>query len=111
MVPHSGIEECLELFEVAKKIMTLLVYNMEQWRVVLYAGNSEFAKVDIKRGIFQGYPLSPLVFVLAKAGQGSIRVFRKQRKHESPFIYGRFEVTQSQRERIGLVSSDNTHFY
>ena len=30
----------------------------------MWAGNSELRKVDIKRGIFQGHSLTPLVFVL-----------------------------------------------
>ena len=64
MVPHSRIKECLELFGVANTIKTLLVNSMEKWRVMLCAGNSELG-VDIKRGIFQGDSLSPLVFVLA----------------------------------------------
>ena len=38
---------------------------MEKWRVILYAGNSELGEVDIKRGIFQGDSLSPLVLILA----------------------------------------------
>ena len=38
---------------------------MEKWRVLLYSGNSELDEVEIKRGIFQGDSLSPLVFVLA----------------------------------------------
>ena len=38
---------------------------MEKWKVMLYSGNSEFGEVEIKRGIFQGDSLSPLVFVLA----------------------------------------------
>ena len=38
--------------------------SMEKWRVMLCAGNSELGKVNIKRGIFQGDSLSPLVFIL-----------------------------------------------
>ena len=35
---------------------------------MLCAGNSELGEVDIKRGIFQGDSLSPLVFLLALIG-------------------------------------------
>ena len=65
MVPYLWIKECLDLFGVAENIKTLLVNSMEKWRVMLCAGNSELGEVDIKRGIFQGDSLSPLVFVLA----------------------------------------------
>ena len=65
MVLHSWIKECLELFGVADNIRTLLVNSMEKWRVMLCAENSELGVVDIKRDIFQGDSLSPLVFVLA----------------------------------------------
>ena len=65
MVPHSWIKECLDLFGVAENIKTLLVNSMEKWRVLMCAGNSVLGEVDIKRGIFQGDSLSPLVFVLA----------------------------------------------
>ena len=37
---------------------------MEKWNVMLCAGNSELGEVEIKRGIFQGVSLSPLVFDL-----------------------------------------------
>ena len=60
MVSHSWIKECLDLFGVAENIKTFL-----KWRVMLCAGNSELGEVNIKRGIFQGDSLSPLVFVLA----------------------------------------------
>ena len=65
MVSHSWIIECLNLFGVAEIIKSLLVNSMEKWKLMLCSGNSELGEVDIKRGIFQGDSLSPLVFVLA----------------------------------------------
>ena len=63
---HSWIIECLDLFEVAENIKKrLLVNSMEMWKVMLCSGSSESGEVEIKRGIFQGDSLSPLVFVLA----------------------------------------------
>ena len=53
MVPHLWSKECLELFEVAENIKTLLVNSMEKWRVMLCAGNSEEGEIDIKRGTFK----------------------------------------------------------
>ena len=65
MVPHSWIIECLDLFGVAENIKSLLVNSMEKWNVMLCSGNSELGEVEIKRSIFQGDSLFPLVFVLA----------------------------------------------
>ena len=52
-------------FEVAENIKSLLVNSTEKWKVMLCSGNFELREVAIKRGIFQGDSLSPLVFVLA----------------------------------------------
>ena len=38
---------------------------MEKSKVMLCSGNPELGEVEIKRGIFQGDSLFPLVFVLA----------------------------------------------
>ena len=65
MVPHSWIIECLYLFRVAENIKKLLVNIMEKWKVMLCSRNYELGEVAIKRGIFQGDSLSPLLFVLA----------------------------------------------
>ena len=65
MVPHSWVIECLDLFGVIENIKRLLVNSMEKWKVMLCSGNSELVEVEIKRGIFRGDSLSPLVFVLA----------------------------------------------
>ena len=64
-VPHSWIIEYLDLFGAAENIKSLLENSMEKWKVILCLGNSEIGEVEIKGGIFQGYSLSPLVFVLA----------------------------------------------
>ena len=45
---------------------------MEKWKVILCSGNSKLGEVEIKRGIFQGDSLSPLVFVLALITLSSI---------------------------------------
>ena len=45
--------------------MSLLVNSMEMRKVMLCSENPELGEVKIKRGIFQGDSLSPLVFVLA----------------------------------------------
>ena len=65
MVPHLWIIKCLDLFEVAENIKSLLVNSMEKWKVILSSGNSELGEVETKRGILQEDSLSPLVFVLA----------------------------------------------
>ena len=38
---------------------------MEKWKLMLCSGNFELGEVEIKRGIFQGDFVFPLVFVLA----------------------------------------------
>ena len=65
MVPHSCIIECLDLFGVAENIESVLVNSMEKLKVMLCSGISELGEVEIKRSIFQGDSLSPLMFVLA----------------------------------------------
>ena len=65
MVPNSWIIESLDLFGVAENINSLLVNSMENWKVMLCSGNSELGEAEIKRGIFQGDSLSPLVLILA----------------------------------------------
>ena len=64
-VPHSWILETLGLIKVAPNIEDLLKRSMGDWRTVLTAGGEELGEVRIRRGIFQGDTLSPLLFVVA----------------------------------------------
>ena len=65
MLPHSWILETLGLIKVAKNIDSLLRGSMKDWKTELTAGGTSLGEVTIRRGIFQGDSLSPLLFVVA----------------------------------------------
>ena len=64
MVPHSWILECARMVGVAQNIITLIENSMTNWKTVLTSNQEVLGTVDIKRGIFQGDSLSPLLFVI-----------------------------------------------
>ena len=64
MVPHSWIRECLEMFDIANNVQDFLNNSMKSWKLELNASGKTLGEVDIRRGIFQGDSLSPLLFVL-----------------------------------------------
>ena len=53
------------MFGVASNMISLLENSMNTWRTDLTSGKNVLGEVRIKRGIFQGDSLSPLLFVLA----------------------------------------------
>ena len=65
MLPHSWILESLQLTKVAKNIKDLLEGSMPDWKTVLTANGETLGEVSIRRGIFQGDSLSPLLFIVA----------------------------------------------
>ena len=64
MTPHSWIRECLELFGVADNIKRILSSSMKNWKLELTSSGVSLGEVNIRRGIFQGDSLSPLLFVI-----------------------------------------------
>jgi len=64
MVPHSWILECLELMGTPNNIVNLIKNSMEKWRTILTAEDKELCEIKIRRGIFQGDSLSPLLFIM-----------------------------------------------
>ena len=64
VVPHSWISECLEMFESGNNVQDFLNNSIKSRNLDLNASGGKLGEVDIKRGIFQGNSLSPLLFVL-----------------------------------------------
>lgn len=65
MVPHSWIIKCLEMLKISGNIKDLLKNSMNEWESELTAGGQSLGRVKIRRGIFQGDSLSPLLFVIS----------------------------------------------
>ena len=64
MVPHSWIQKCAKVFGVAVNVISFVNASMKQWNAELTASNQRLGNVRIRRGIFQGDSLPPLLFVL-----------------------------------------------
>ena len=64
-VPHSWVNECMEMFGSAKNVRKFLQKSMQQWSLSLIANGKNLGEVNVKRGIFQEGNLSPLLFVLS----------------------------------------------
>ena len=64
MIPHSWIMECLTVFKITNNVQNLLHYAMPLRKVELNSNSQNFCNVAIKRGIFQGNSLSPLLFII-----------------------------------------------
>ena len=65
LVPHSWVNQCMEMFGIAENLRTFLQKSMQQWRLSFTANGEDLGEINVKRGIFQGDSLSPLLFVLS----------------------------------------------
>ena len=64
-LPQSWIAKCLEIIEVSSNIRQFLRVTMASWKTVLTVNGQVLGYVQIRRGIFQGDSLSPLLYVIA----------------------------------------------
>ena len=64
VTPHSWILESLGLVQVSKNIVEFIRKSMKNWNASLTSCGEYLANVDIRRDIFQGDSLSPLLFVI-----------------------------------------------
>ena len=63
LVPHSWVNECMEMFGIAENLRTFLQKSMQQWRLSLTANGEDLGEVNVKRGIFQGASIAIVVCV------------------------------------------------
>ena len=64
MVPPAWIIESLKMAQVAENIIIFLQNSMVNWNTELTPCGESLGLVDIRRGIFQGDSLSPLIFTV-----------------------------------------------
>ena len=62
MVPHAWIRKCMEMFGMAGNMQRFLSKIMDSWQTDLMSGGVNLGNVKIKRRIFQGDSLSPLLY-------------------------------------------------
>ena len=54
VVPHTWINECMEMFEIVENLRKFLQKSMQQLRLLLTANGEDLGEVNVKREIFQG---------------------------------------------------------
>ena len=64
MIPHSWIIEGLKFANVADNLVNFIERSMKSWNINVSSNGEFLANVEVKRGIFQGDSLSPLLFVV-----------------------------------------------
>ena len=65
LVPHSWLLKIMDLSKIAGNLKELIANSMGNWNTDLSCAGKSLCNVQIKRGIFQGDSLSPLLFVMA----------------------------------------------
>ena len=87
MVPHSWIVECLQLAQVPENVTTFLQRSIVNWQTEVTSSGTSLGNVNIRRGIFQGDSLSPLIFVICM-----IPLSKVLRKAKAGYLLGDVKI-------------------
>jgi hypothetical protein len=80
-VPHSWLVECMDIYKVNPQVMAFMTREMKKWTTELTSCGEVLGRIAIRRGIFQGDALSPLLFIMAMAPLSS-RLNRLKKGYE-----------------------------
>ena len=122
-VPHSWILKCLQMYKIHPVVMKFIEESMSLWKtnmtLVHKEGVLETGPIRIKRGIFQGDSLSPLLFTmtlnplsqeLQNTGYGY--QLDEQTKISHLFCVGDLELYgTSDKQLTGLINTDVDRIY
>jgi hypothetical protein len=64
-VAHSWLIKSMELAGVADNTINFLSKTMKEWKTTIFLNKDMIGNINVKRGIFQGDSLSPLLFIIA----------------------------------------------
>ena len=106
LVPHSWITNCLTMFRISENVIQFLQRSMKQWRMSLTSNWEGTGEVSVKRGMFQGDSLSPLLFVLCmvlmwyvfyiKKSKSKLWMKKKEYRGKPFTVYGLPEAIRKQ---------------
>ena len=107
-VPHSWIRKCLQLYGISPHLESFISESMKKWTTNLQLkhenGEIVLRNVKIKRGIFQGDSLSPLLFCLSIDPLSRLLNFKDEGYNLSP--------REQEVQKIGhLLYLDNLKLY
>ena len=65
MISHSWLIECLKIYGAEENTTRFLKNTTTNWMTILTSSGTRLAGLNIRRGIFHGDSLSPLLFIVA----------------------------------------------
>ena len=118
LVPDSWISECLEIIGIATNMKELLSNSTQSWRLELTSSCERLEDVHVKRGIFQGDSLSPLLFIICmilltlilRKVTACYEWGDKEFKFDHPLFMEDLKLFAKNRNQIGFISENCSRF-
>ena len=110
MDPQIWIIECLKMYKISDKVTHLIMKDTEIWKMELAAGQT-LTKIKIRKSVFRGDTLSPLLYVsndvtqlYTKEMHGGVFKFRKAQKKINHPMYMDITIFETLIQAIGITA-------
>ena len=99
-------------------MITVISNSMVNWKTVLTSEGTDLGQVEIRRGIFQGDSLSPLLFVLImlpltlvlRKMRAGYKFCKGHEAYQPSTVHGRSEIVWSQQIPTRLTRTSGKNF-